>query len=228
MYSGNPYQLQQALEELARHGRDRNQAATRAAHCLYRRTRRQGWLNQFWSLVSGRGQHPFDLRRVEANHRIDNRFDVGRRTVALCQIRGSEGRCHDFDASFRPLRSHCAARWLGVAIARKMDTVLPPIDLIQVRDVYYVRDGHHRVSVGQAEIEAQVTVWKIANALEPVPPRPTAVERANWLAPQFWSVLTRLGLFLVALGGRLVARGLPPYHPVPGAGSGRQPGAHMA
>jgi hypothetical protein len=37
--------------------------------------------------------------------------------------------------------------------------------LIQVGPTYYVRDGHHRVSVarmmGQEEIDAEVTVWKI-------------------------------------------------------------------
>jgi hypothetical protein len=41
-----------------------------------------------------------------------------------------------------------------------------PVQLIQVGAEYYVRDGHHRVSVtralGQDTIEAEVTVWNAA------------------------------------------------------------------
>jgi hypothetical protein len=44
---------------------------------------------------------------------------------------------------------------------------LPPVQLIEVNGCYFVRDGHHRVSVarmlGQLEIEAEVTVWQCAN-----------------------------------------------------------------
>jgi hypothetical protein len=41
---------------------------------------------------------------------------------------------------------------------------LPPVELIQVGDVFFVRDGHHRVSVaramGQEYAEAEVTIWE--------------------------------------------------------------------
>jgi hypothetical protein len=47
---------------------------------------------------------------------------------------------------------------------------LPPVDLIELGDVYFVNDGHHRISVakmlGQREIEAQVTVWRKADREE--------------------------------------------------------------
>jgi hypothetical protein len=43
--------------------------------------------------------------------------------------------------------------------------VLPPVDLIQLGDVYLVKDGHHRISVakalGQEVIDAEVTVWEL-------------------------------------------------------------------
>jgi hypothetical protein len=39
---------------------------------------------------------------------------------------------------------------------------LPPVELIQVGDVYFVQDGHHRISVaqalGQRDVEARVMV----------------------------------------------------------------------
>jgi hypothetical protein len=46
---------------------------------------------------------------------------------------------------------------------------LPAVDLIQIGDVYFVRDGHHRISVGRAMgqeiIDAEVTVWEVAGPL---------------------------------------------------------------
>ena len=44
--------------------------------------------------------------------------------------------------------------------------MLPPVALIQVGHLYFVRDGHHRISVaralGQETIDAEVTVWDVA------------------------------------------------------------------
>lgn len=87
--------------------------------------------------------------------------------VPLAQIKGScSGRLHDFDASLRPLRQHNKARWLSVAMAYYMHKPLPPVELVKVDDVYFVLDGHHRLSVagsmGIEAIEANVTEWHLA------------------------------------------------------------------
>jgi hypothetical protein len=86
---------------------------------------------------------------------------VGLRMVPLTEIRGSEGRTDDFDAQFRPLRDHDRDRWVSVLLAMRHGVVMPPVELIQVGDIYFVRDGHHRISaarqMGQREIEATVT-----------------------------------------------------------------------
>jgi hypothetical protein len=38
---------------------------------------------------------------------------------------------------------------------------LPPVELIQIENEYYVRDGHHRISVsralGQSYVDAEIT-----------------------------------------------------------------------
>jgi hypothetical protein len=100
---------------------------------------------------------------------------AGTRTVPLRQIRGSEGRSEDFDAEFAPVTSHSQWRWLKVASARLQDVRLPPVEPIQVRQVYDVRDGHHRISVvrawGQESIEAEVTVWDVVGPLPGEQPR---------------------------------------------------------
>ncbi len=88
---------------------------------------------------------------------------AGIQAVSIAQIHGSEGRCSDFDADFRPLAEHDRGRWLRIARARLQGAELPPVDLIRVRDGYFVRDGHHRISVahafGEEYIEAEVTEW---------------------------------------------------------------------
>ena len=80
--------------------------------------------------------------------------------MANIGIIGSEGRTNDSDRDFYPLQTHNRDRWIGIAAARRQGAILPPVELIQYGDGYYVRDGNHRVSVakiaGQVEIEAQV------------------------------------------------------------------------
>ena len=80
--------------------------------------------------------------------------------VPLTKIVGTEGRCEDFDKEFHPLTKHNQQRWISVASARLAGVTLPAVELVQVGDEYYVRDGHHRVSVakslGQAVIDANV------------------------------------------------------------------------
>ena len=55
-------------------------------------------------------------------------------------------------------------RWTAVFDLWQRGLTLPPVDLIHVDEMYFVRDGHHRVSVaralGQKYIEAVVTEWK--------------------------------------------------------------------
>jgi hypothetical protein len=85
------------------------------------------------------------------------------------------------------------SRWLRVAAARDQGKVLPPVVLVQVGDVYFVRDGHHRISVaralGQLDIEAEVTVWHLSGPLpcdaHVEPSRPGLVDRLLGLGYAF-------------------------------------------
>jgi hypothetical protein len=81
-------------------------------------------------------------------------------SVPLEAIVGSEDRSGDFDAAFRPLRRNTRDRWISVAVARRQGVALPAVELVQTAEGYYVRDGHHRISVaraaGQQAIEARI------------------------------------------------------------------------
>ncbi len=136
---------------------------------LYHRARDRGRRGQFWSRLTGRPRCLLDLANVEANCRVQARCDAGVRTVSIDRIRGSESRTRDFDRDFRPLRDHNRERWLGIAAARQQGKALPPVALIQVGGIYFVLDGHHRISVaqalGQQAIEAKVVEWQVEGSL---------------------------------------------------------------
>ncbi len=76
------------------------------------------------------------------------------------EIVGTERRSHDFDANFNPLNEQNLGRWINIAAARRTGVILPAVELVRVGDEYYVRDGHHRISVakvmGQGEIDALI------------------------------------------------------------------------
>ncbi|MBI1880409.1 MAG: hypothetical protein HYR94_19700 [Chloroflexi bacterium] len=81
--------------------------------------------------------------------------------VPLHQIVGSEGRFRDFDRAFCPRQNRTKERWLNIDKAYYEDIILPPVVLYQIGQMYFVRDGNHRVSVarahGQEFIDAYVT-----------------------------------------------------------------------
>ena len=86
--------------------------------------------------------------------------DLGTQTVPVDTIVGSEGRYRSFTRSFLPLQEDLRDRWKKVDQAHYAHHDLPPIELYKVQDAYFVRDGHHRVSVARAKgvrnIEARV------------------------------------------------------------------------
>lgn len=100
------------------------------------------------------------LRNLESYH-TSGRF-LGLVEVPINQISGTEGRQDDFDIEFNPMHKESRDRWTGVFNAWSRGIVLDPIQLVKVGDIYYVRDGHHRISVARAlglrSIEAEVTV----------------------------------------------------------------------
>jgi len=79
----------------------------------------------------------------------------GMQTVNICDIVGSEGRYNDFNKTFLPKREHLRGRWTSIDSAFYKDVNLPPIKLYKLGEVYFVRDGNHRVSVARSQgIEA--------------------------------------------------------------------------
>lgn len=147
-------------------GRDNPLESRRQAGLAFERALRHGRMRTFLSRIIGRGSKLRDLGQVGLAVVPQPARETGIVNVPLAKIVGSESRMRDFDDAFYPLRDHNRDRWIGIAVARADGASLPPIELIQVGEEYYVRDGHHRLSVAkatrQAEIEARIAFALVA------------------------------------------------------------------
>ena len=128
---------------------------------MFNRAFAAGRNRKFITLFTLRPSRLLDLGSQKSY--MKNGHYAGQQEVALDDIRGTEGRQNDFDDRFHPLTERNRQRWQSVAKAYDAGINLPPVVLIQVGEVYFVRDGHHRVSVaralGKTTITATVTAW---------------------------------------------------------------------
>ena len=94
---------------------------------------------------------------------------LGIREIPLNRVLGSVDKVRDFDPEVRPRSGRSRERWERLDEAVRRGQAIPPIDVYQVGDLYFVRDGHHRVSVmralGMTTIEADVT--RVFTMLDP-------------------------------------------------------------
>jgi hypothetical protein len=97
---------------------------------------------------------------VDALGRVSESY-AGLQSVSLDAIVGTVDRTREFDRSFRPVSPRLRSRWERIAAAQRRGESLPPISVYRIGDLYFVRDGHHRVSVarslGRPDIDAYVT-----------------------------------------------------------------------
>lgn len=102
------------------------------------------------------------LDAVRDKLEIRGQHYAGLQSIPVGQIVGSAGRYHDFNRAFLPEQEYVKQRWRRVYAAVHSQQGFAPIEVYQVGETYFVRDGHHRVSVlkelGAASIEAYVTV----------------------------------------------------------------------
>jgi hypothetical protein len=94
--------------------------------------------------------HMLPFEEVVSALGATSRTSIGEQVIPLDQIVGTvDRRRGDFDRSFRP-SPNTRGRWERIAEARKRGEAMPPIDVFQIGDLYFVQDGHHRVSVARA------------------------------------------------------------------------------
>ena len=139
--------------------RARRRARLRA---LAARLRREHTSNRLLSFDDAR-------RELAAN----NRLYRGTRVVEADEIVGSVGRWRDFDRSFLPARASVGQRWKRIDRAFQRGEDMPPVELYEIGDAYFVMDGHHRVSVARYHdvptVEATVAEFRSKRPAAPVP-----------------------------------------------------------
>ncbi len=98
---------------------------------------------------------------------------------------------------------------MNIVLARQDDVVLSLVELIQIGDRYFVRDGHHRISVakaqGQLEIEAAVTCWDATTPAAATSPMPAQPAQLRWTTEG----LRAMGQLFASLVTTLAARFVP-------------------
>lgn len=112
-----------------------------------------------WLTGESKDLLPFDA--VKDRLPIQGQHYIGLCEVPIDQIVGSLGRYRDFDRAFVPLQKRTKDRWVSIDKAHYESISLPAVELYKMGDVYFVRDGNHRVSVarerGQLIVDAFVT-----------------------------------------------------------------------
>jgi ParB-like nuclease family protein len=110
---------------------------------------RRSFFLELSAIFTGRERVLLPLRDVVRAARMDGQVDRGVREIPLCRIRGSENRTADFDVAFHPLSRHLRERWTRLYALIQQGREMPPIDVYEVGELYFVRDGHHRVSIAR-------------------------------------------------------------------------------
>lgn len=124
------------------------------------RARFKNNINDVLSVISRRPNWLMAFDEVQRAIPIKGQSYKGVQTVPVSSIIGSVDRYHDFDRAFLPTHQKTRARWESVDRATLSDVVLPPVQVYQVGEVYFVKDGNHRVSVAREKgadyIDAEV------------------------------------------------------------------------
>ena len=127
----------------------------------FHRARRQATLQQIMAHLTGRSADLLSYDDVRRKLRARESSASKLQDIPLDAIVGSVGRYTDFTRTFLPRLDSDRQRWARVKRATTDMAGLPPIEVYQIGEAYFVRDGNHRVSVarqlGATHIQAYVT-----------------------------------------------------------------------
>jgi hypothetical protein len=130
-------------------------------------SRMQGIYDGFRAILARRSNSLVPLEQIRQRLGVSTESYRGFQMITVDRIVGSENRYRDFSMTFRPKKSINRYRWAVIDAAVKDLASLPPIVVYEVGGLYFVRDGHHRVSVAKQQrvttIEAEV--YRIDSAI---------------------------------------------------------------
>ncbi len=138
---------------------------------VFQKARRQAFIQELMGLMRGHSAELLSFDDIKARLRLREESYKGLQNVPVDKIVGSVGRYRDFTSNFLPRGNTSRDRWSRVYAQVNSLEGTPPVELYQVGDVYFVRDGNHRVSVAKQlnnkTIEAHVTELPTSIKIEP-------------------------------------------------------------
>jgi len=127
----------------------------------FQRSSFRGQISDLLGGITGGKRDLVEFHEVARQVRARQQREMGTQIVPLDKIVGSVGRYKDFTRRFLPRHNINQERWTQIDAALNDQRGLPPVELYKIGEVYFVRDGNHRISVARAnnlpDIEAYVT-----------------------------------------------------------------------
>ncbi|MEN3188772.1 MAG: hypothetical protein ABDK94_08365, partial [Atribacterota bacterium] len=166
---------------------------------LYRRA--------FWKKLLGKVRHHHLLLPLSPWREIAGSGEEiykGIQTVPIDKIIGTENRFDDFDREFLPLKKQDRHRWARIHQLYQSGQSLPVVSLVKVGEFYFVRDGHHRISVAKAERAEYIDAEVIEIPLPPTLQDSSPEEVFHRLEEQiFWEKTGLKNIHVTIPGGYL-------------------------
>jgi hypothetical protein len=138
---------------------DQDSPRYRIALSDFKRARRKAALQDIFSRFTGHSAAliPFEEARKRLNAKGEEPH--GLQEIPLKAIIGSVGRYTDFNRNFLPRSTAGANRWANVkANLRDLDE-MPPIQVYQIGEAYFVLDGNHRVSIARERKSSHIRAY---------------------------------------------------------------------
>ncbi|MCL4870725.1 MAG: hypothetical protein KJ063_17330 [Anaerolineae bacterium] len=133
----------------------------------FERARQRADREAFLGRLTGKDTRLLPFEGIRANLRQQSPMYRGIQEVPICQVIGSVGRYKEFTRSYLPLSDSLRERWVGVE-SLALTRGWPPIELYQVGNAYFIKDGNHRAAVArQLEMETiEAHVWQFPSDVE--------------------------------------------------------------
>lgn len=139
----------------------------------FNRARVRAFLELMMGLIKGHNMHLLSFDEVVEKLRLKKSVYQGLQDIPVDHIVGSTGRYEDFTRHFLPRTGNQRdkERWRNIYTLAVTGKGFPPIDVYKIDQVYFVKDGNHRVSVvrelGWKTIQAFVTELPSSISLDP-------------------------------------------------------------
>ncbi|MEW5959984.1 MAG: hypothetical protein AB1801_19865 [Chloroflexota bacterium] len=139
----------------------------------FSRARLRGFVEMMMGLITGHNMHLLSFDEVVEKLRLKQAIYRGLHDIPIANIAGSTGRYEDFTRRFltRSSVKRHKERWRNIYTLAVTGQGFPPIDVYKIDQVYFVKDGNHRVSVarelGWQTIQAHVTELPSSISLGP-------------------------------------------------------------